>query len=235
MFLAVLRVWLEDRPGSLASVAGQIGAFGGDVVGIDVLERGAGRVIDEFVVELPDPDALSQIVTSVDAIAGVDVELAELVPALPDPRLDALELAAALVSATSAEDLLQTLCDESRGRFGAVWTAVVNRSSSATLAASGPSPHARWLAAFVTGVSAANGDGPVDVAWAVLGDTNLVLVLGRDQTRFRDRERRQIAALAGIAAVRFIQSSLPSSQAAVDQRTASVCEHPSWGDRRRLQ
>ena len=107
MVLAVLRVWLEDRPGSLASVAGQIGAFGGDVVGIDVLERGAGRVIDEFVVELPEPDALAQIVTSIDAIAGVDVELAELVPALPDPRLDALELAAALVSATSAEDLLR--------------------------------------------------------------------------------------------------------------------------------
>jgi hypothetical protein len=221
VILAVLRVWLDDRPGSLASVAGQIGAGGGDVVGIDVLERGGGRVIDEFVVELPDNRALDAVVTCVDALDGVDVEMAEFVPEFPDPRLDALELAASLVSAPSGEQLMETLCEEGRRRFGCTWAAVVNRSTSASLASSGPAPHARWLGAFVTGVSAGNGDGPVDVAWAPLGDTCLVLVLGRDHARIRERERRQISALAGIAAVRFAQS-------------ASVPDHPSWGDRRHV-
>ena len=224
----MLRVWLADRPGSLASVAGRIGAGGGDVVGIDVLERGAGRVIDEFVVELPGPSALDDVVAGVRELEGVDVELAHLVPALLDPRLDALELAAALVTQTNADDLLDTLCEESRLRFSCSWAAVVNRATAGTLASSGPAPHARWLSAFVTGVSAGNGDGPLDVAWAPLGDTSLVLVLGRDQTRIRDRERRQIGALAVIAAARFLQTSLAGSP---DRRSASVCDHPSWGDR----
>jgi ACT domain len=229
MVLAVLRVWLADRPGSLASVAGRIGAGGGDVVGIDVLERGGGRVIDEFVVELGDVASLDGIVSAVDDLEDVDVEVAELVPALPDPRLDALELAASLVSQTSAADLVSTLCDESRTRFACSWAAVVNRSTSATLAASGHAPHGRWLSAFVTGVSAGNGEGPVDVAWAPLGDTSLVLVLGRDQARIRDRERRQLVALAAIAATRLEQTNLASRP---DPEPAALWVHPSWGDRR---
>jgi hypothetical protein len=50
----VVRVWLPDRPGALGAVASRIGAVGGDLVGIDILERGGGRVIDELVVELFD-------------------------------------------------------------------------------------------------------------------------------------------------------------------------------------
>lgn len=229
MALAVLRVWLDDRPGSLASVAGRIGSSGGDVVGIDVLERGAGRVIDEFVVELADVSALEPVVSSVDSLEGVDVELAEIVPAFPDPRLDALEFAAALVSA-SAADLLDTLADESRRRFGCTWAAVVDAARSSQVAASGPAPHASWLAAFVTGVSSGRGEGPVDVAWAALAGTGFVLVLGRDNTRFRERERRQIAALAGIAAVRFVQSSTLARRAG--EQAGNPRTHPSWGDRR---
>ncbi|MTB02371.1 MAG: ACT domain-containing protein, partial [Actinobacteria bacterium] len=53
----ILRVWMPDRPGALGALASRIGAVGGDVTGIDILERGAGRAIDELVVELPD-DAL---------------------------------------------------------------------------------------------------------------------------------------------------------------------------------
>ena len=35
----VVRVWLPDRPGALGLVASRIGAIGGDIVGVDVLER----------------------------------------------------------------------------------------------------------------------------------------------------------------------------------------------------
>jgi hypothetical protein len=287
MVLVVLRVWLDDRPGSLASVAGRIGAMGGDVIGIDVLERGAGRVIDEFVVELTtkaptsgrsrllkrarkaqdesgeseqnhEIEELNRLVTEIDHLDGVNVEVAEVVPELPDPRLDALELATALVSAATGEKLLDTLVEESCHRFGCGWAAVVDRARSAQIAASGPAPHASWLAAFVTGVSSTGGDGPVDVAWAALAGTGLVLVLGRDQSRFRERERRQITALAQIAAIRFVQSgaepSAPGSKGSFGRVPVAPgpgpsgasgtlgtsmasridqgrCAHPSWGDR----
>lgn len=229
--LAVIRVWLDDRPGSLAAVAGQIGDRGGDVVGIDVLERGGGRVIDEFVVEVPDTQALESVVSAVDGLEGVDVEHADVVPEFPDPRLDALELAAALVSASTGSELLETLVEESRKRFGCSWAVVVDRSSSSRLAASEGAPHASWVTAFVTGVSDSGAEGPADVAWAALPGTGLVLVLGRDQARFRDRERRQLSALAGIAAVRVAQSSGSSAHPHASGDLNGVCDHPSWGDR----
>ncbi len=231
MVLAVLRVWLDDRPGSLASVAGQIGALRGDLIGIDVLERGGGRVIDEFVVELPDIDALDKIVSAVDELEGVDVELADVVPELPDARLDALELAGALVAARTDDDLLETLVSESRRRFGCTWAAVVDQSSSSQLASSGPAPHAKWVTAFVTGISENRGESPVDVAWAALSGTGLVLVFGRDQSRFRDRERRQIAALADIAAVRYLQTNI--RRLCSEKTPGGTSDHPSWGDKAR--
>jgi hypothetical protein len=205
VILVALRVWLDDRPGSLAEVAGRIGSAGGDVVGIDVLERAAGRAIDEFVVELADDATLGSIVSAIDALDGVDVELADVVPELPDPRLDALELAQSLVSASSEAEILETLAQESRRRFAAVWSAVLDKATQKQVAAAGDGPNASWLSAFVAGVSEGAGGGPFDVAWAALSGTGLVLVLGRDHVQFRERERRQINALTGIAAVRLTE------------------------------
>src|SRR3954466_7076035 len=93
----VLRLWLPDRPGALGAVASRIGAVGGDLVGIEILERGAGRAIDELVVQLADEELLPLLVSEICEVDGVDVE--ELRPAaesLRDPRLDALETAALL-------------------------------------------------------------------------------------------------------------------------------------------
>ena len=38
----VVRMWLPDRPGALGQVASRIGAVRGEIVGIDILERGGG-------------------------------------------------------------------------------------------------------------------------------------------------------------------------------------------------
>ena len=48
----VVRVWLPDRPGALGLVASRIGAIGGDIVGVDVLERSEHVAVDEFAVVL---------------------------------------------------------------------------------------------------------------------------------------------------------------------------------------
>ena len=64
----IVRVWLPDRPGALGQVASRIGAVRGDVVGIDILERGAGRAIDELVVELPDASLVSLLLAEIDQV-----------------------------------------------------------------------------------------------------------------------------------------------------------------------
>src|SRR5829696_3602149 len=77
----VVRVWVPDRPGALGQVASRIGAVRGDVVGIDILERGAGRAIDELVVELPDASLVSLLLAEIDQVDGVDVEDVRPAPA----------------------------------------------------------------------------------------------------------------------------------------------------------
>ena len=86
-----MRVWLPDRPGALGLVASRIGAIGGDIVGIDVLERSEHVAVDEFAVVLPDDDLVKLLVREIEEVDGASVEECRGVERFPDPRLDALE------------------------------------------------------------------------------------------------------------------------------------------------
>jgi hypothetical protein len=201
----VVRVWVPDRPGALGQVASRIGAVRGDVVGIDILERGAGRAIDELVVELPDPGLVSLLLAEIDQVDGVDVEDVRPAPAeLADPRLDALETAAVLVGAASWGDLLTSLVAHARRDFGAEWAVVVDLDDRVLLASHGAPPPPGWLVAFVAGsqssAAVCSGEcGPDDMAWTALEGSSLALLLGRQGRPFRSRERHQLLALAKIA------------------------------------
>jgi hypothetical protein len=205
----IVRVWMPDRPGALGALTSRIGAVGGDVVGIDILERGADRAIDELVVELPDAGLVDLLISEMQEVDGVDVEdVRPAAQALHDPRLDALETAAVLVGAPTPEDAIAELCTHAVRTVGATWGAIVDLELQDVVVAEGEPPSPAWLAAFVAGsqssARAAGGTvGPVDVAWAPLPAASLVLVLGRDGQAFRARERRQAAALARIVDTRF--------------------------------
>src|SRR4051812_2139604 len=94
----VVRVWLPDRPGALGQVASRIGAVRGDVVGIEILERGGGSAIDELVVSLPDDVSRELLLAEIGQVDGVAIEdLREIEPGRPDAGMLALEIAAALV------------------------------------------------------------------------------------------------------------------------------------------
>lgn len=200
----VARVWMPDRPGALGSVASRIGAVRGDLIGIDILERGGGRAIDELVIDLPDDGLVPLLIAEMRQVDGVDVEDVSRAPDNPvDARLDALETAALLVRQPSVPELLESLAHHSVRDFSAEWAAVLDARHSAPVASVGPVPPAPWLAAFVAGsrqsVAPATGDaGPDDVAWADLDAAALVVVLGRRGRPVRARERRQLAALARI-------------------------------------
>jgi len=201
----VLRVWLADRPGALGAVASRIGAVGGDVVGIDILERGDGRVIDELTVDLPSEDLIPLMLAKVAELDAVDVEdVRSVVAGLPHPLVDALEVGADLLGARTVGDLFASLVDGVGAAYGAEWAAVVDPEGPVVLSSSAGAPSGPWLEAFVMGTrSAAKEPGAAasasDVAWAGLEVSGLALLVGRTGRPFRARERRQLATLARIA------------------------------------
>ncbi len=205
----VVRMWLPDRPGALGQVASRVGAVRGEIVGIDILERGGGRAIDELVIELPDASLVDLLVQEIQQVDGVDVEeVRPVADALHDPRLDALETAAILVGATERDELVRAVVEHARRAVGAEWSAVVALDGAEVVAEEGPVPDAGWLAAFVEGSRSsarvvAGETGPDDVVWSPLPSAGLALVVGRDGTAYRARERRQVAALARIVDTRL--------------------------------
>jgi hypothetical protein len=198
----LLRVWLPDRPGALGLVASRIGSVGGDIVGIDVLERGDGIAVDEFAVALPDVELLELLAREVEQVDGASVEEFRLVRTFPDPRIDALESAAVLCETTSIPALQETLVGHVKREFLADWAALVN--DDGVVVSAGNVTSAEMLPALAAGTAAsplvADGTtGPDDLAVAHLPDHKVSLLVGRDGHPFRQRERVQLLALARIA------------------------------------
>ena len=213
----VVRVWLPDRPGALGSVASRIGAVGGDLVAIDILERGAGRAIDELVVELPEPERVPLLVKELHEVDGVDVEEVRKVSETgrPDPRLAALEAAASMIAQRHADDVLDQLINAATREFEAAWAAVADLERGVIAAVVGDAPPASWVTAFAAGATATAATG--DVAWAPLERSGMILVVGRPGRAVRSVEREQLSALATIADLRWTELV----------RKGSLSAHPS--------
>jgi ACT domain-containing protein len=75
----VVRIALPDRPGALGLVASRIGAVGGDIVAINILERADGRAVDEFVVEVDQEliDLLQSEIHEVDGVSILEIRAAD--------------------------------------------------------------------------------------------------------------------------------------------------------------
>ena len=75
-----------------------------------------GVVIDEFAVNLADVDLLPVLIKEVEEVDGASVEEVRTVGRFPDPRLDALESAAALCEAPTTAALGEHLVTQTRQR-----------------------------------------------------------------------------------------------------------------------
>lgn len=202
----VLRVWLPDRPGTLGRVAAAIGSGGADVVGIEILERGAGTAIDEIVVRTE--SSVDAVLVAVAAVEGVAVEdVHEVAPDRPDHGVMALGVVARLVEA-DPDDRAETLVRATRELLEADWVALVDASRHHFVAVDGEVPDAAWLMAFLTGtdhLDNASEHTPSDVVWTRLGDRVGSLAGERRGRAFRDRERKQVELLGRIGGAIFAQ------------------------------
>lgn len=195
----VIRVWLPDRPGALGSVASRVGAVKADVIGIDIIERGAGRAIDELVIDLPDGELVDLLLAEIGQVEGVDVEnIRPLAGPPPDPAVAALEVARQVRDAGA--DSLQVVVDGAVRLLGADWAALVDTGGSRLMAVSGDdAPGEAWLIAFVQGATTEGA--PVDLqelAIAPLSSAGLALVVGRGHSPLRGREQQVLEGLAAL-------------------------------------
>lgn len=186
-----VRVTLPDRPGALGQVARTLGGAGADIVQVVVLERLAGRAVDDFTVAWPGLVRADQLGADLAAVPGVRVDGIWRAPgATAGYGHDAQVLAQI---AANPADGLATLVDAAPGLLAADWAVAAVVPAGWATGAAGASgggaavAYASWqspAAPVLPEVTplrarAVDGVGSDRYALAPFGRAGLVLVLAR--------------------------------------------------------
>ena len=211
----LLRVVLPDRPGMLGALATALGEAGGDIVSLDVVERGPDGAVDDLVVAMPPGGLADRLITAAQRVPGVVVESLRPYYGGEDLHRD-LELVDVL--AASPADGLSLLVSNAPGVFRAGWAVLLETGLVETgPAVLGSSPGAPdldglelpWLP--LAGARRLDPRGPwvperwqalgTELAAAPVGSPDRAVLLGRPGgPRFRASEVLRLTHLAGIAA-----------------------------------
>lgn len=215
----LLRVQLEDRPGSLGALAVALGSVGADILSLDVVERGTGPerswVVDDLVVDLPTGSMPDALITAAEGINGVRVESIRPHTGLLEAHRE-LELIDHVAAAGDRAAKLQVLVDEAPRILRVGWCTVVEFTDSGPRRIAGSpgapetqAPETPWLPlSHPTALDAAEDwvpqlwrDMDTTLAAAPLGDPHTAVVLGRPGgPQFRPSEVARLGYLAGIVA-----------------------------------
>ena len=215
----LLRVQLEDRPGSLGSLAVALGTVGADILSLDVVERGAGTestwVVDDLVVDLPAVSMPDSLITAAEGLNGVRVESIRPHTGLLEAHRE-LELIDHVAAAGPRQAKLQMLVDEAPRVLRVGWCTVVEHSAAGPHRIAGspgapetqaaatlwlPLSHAAALDATEDWVPQLWRDMDTTLAAAPLGGPCTAMVLGSPGgPHFRASEVARLGYLAGIVA-----------------------------------
>lgn len=201
----LLRVIIPDRPGSLGAVASALGAAKADISAVEVVERGDGLVIDDFMLSLPvgsPPDALF---TACAGLPGVEVMWVSFYPENWDLTADVDALDEMMAHPEAAQRIL---ADAAPSVFHCAWALIVDRTTGAVVHRTPLAPELdRVPSAFGdVGVSRtelirsdwAEGWGEQEIAIARYQDHHTI-ILGRTGPEFRRSELARLRHLAKLA------------------------------------
>ena len=211
----LLRVELEDRPGSLGSLAVALGSVGADILSLDVVERGTGYAVDDLVVDLPAGAMPDMLITAAEQINGVYVDSIRPHTGLLEAHRE-LELIDHIAAADGKTKKLQVLADEAPRVLRVGWCTVVRLTESGPerIVGSHGAPETQaaetpWLP--LDRAEALDGAAPwvpqlwrdmdTTLAAAPIGDPGTAVMLGRPGgPLFRPSEVARLGYLAGIVA-----------------------------------
>jgi hypothetical protein len=208
----LLRVYLEDRPGSLGLLAVQLGSVGADILSLEVVERGEGYAVDDLVVDIAPGSLPDGLITAAEKLKGVRVDSIRPYAGVLDTHRE-LELVDQV--ATSDDERLQVLVDNTPRVLRVSWAMVITSGGNGGVlqlfgssgAPETPLTTADWLpldrarqldgsAAWVPDVWQ---DMDTRLAAAPLGGGEKAILLGRiGGPDFRPSEVARLGYLAGI-------------------------------------
>ncbi len=205
----LLRVQLPDRPGSLGVVASAMGLCGADITAMEIVEKGDGWVIDDFMLTMPKREGvwIDDLVSTCNALDGVRVLWISRHPEGWGLEADIAVLERMVAERERAVEILTLAAPQV---FHCQWAALLDRRDGSRLVGTELAPD------FTPGQ--ADGLGPLDeltrldlaAGWlphwsdttvAICPvDENQALVLGRaGGPDFLDSELRRLSHLAALA------------------------------------
>ena len=71
--MLILRIQVPDVPGALGKVATTMGTVDADISAVEIVEKGDGYAIDDFILSLPTETMPDTLVSTCDQLEGVKV------------------------------------------------------------------------------------------------------------------------------------------------------------------
>lgn len=210
----LLRVVLDDRPGSLGGLAVALGAVGADIASLEVVERGDGHAVDDIVVDLAPGSLPDALISAAEGVPGVHVDSIRPYDGVLDTHRE-LELVDQIATAAGGQRL-QILVDAAPRVLRVSWATVITSGRTGVMRLFGSSGapetqltnvdwpslrRAAQLDAEADWVPQSWRDMDTRIAAVELGRGGKILMLGRiGGPDFRPSELARLGYLTGIIA-----------------------------------